>query len=137
METIKYFNGKANIEIEVSDAVAQGFQNMKREEWRREYYIRKNNISSNALEEAGFQFEDKDSNLQANIEAAEIAQEFAGKLRAVKMILAMLSAEQRKVIDLKFCQLKNDTEIGQIFGISRQAVQSRLEVIFGKIKKSF
>lgn len=137
MKTIKYYDGTKNIAVEVSDDVAQGYQEIKREEWRQEYHIRTKNISSNALEESGFQFEDKDSDLQANIDRAEESSEHTGRLAALQTMLTTLTPEQRQIIALKFYQQKNDTEIGQMLGITRQAVQSRIETIFKKIKKVF
>ena len=137
MKAIKYYDGRNNIEIEVSDEVVQIYQEIKRDEWRQEYYMRTKNISADVLSEAGFQFEAGESNLQKNLEEAEDAHDLYEKLVTIRRVLKTLSFEQQRIITLKFYRLESDTEISKILGITRQAVQSRLETIFKKIRKTF
>ena len=138
MSTINYFNGKRTIEVEVSEAVAAAYKEMLREEWRSNKRAERHQaaVSLTQMEdENGRQLADLSSGdiLDQIIEHEERAEEYA----VLKAGIETFTAEQRKLINLRFSKGLQITEIAAYYGVSRQAVQSRLEKIALKLRRQF
>lgn len=134
MKKIFYYDGKKNIEIEAEEKLAKDFQEIKKAEWRLEKSLKKS-LSLESLVEAGMQFEEAGGNFEELLIAKEEQKERKKLLFVLKKALKILNTDQQNIIKMKFFEGKNDTDISRIIGISRQAVQCRLETIFAKIKK--
>lgn len=136
MKNIKYFDGKRNIDIAVNEETAQAYQEIKRSEWRQEKSKQRyEEFSLEALSEAGMQFIDEESNIEEQLILKEEQGNENLLLYSLKKALITLNSEQQKIIQMKFYEGKNDTDISRIMGISRQAVQCRIKIIFEKLKK--
>ena len=146
---IKYYNDPDNprryIEVDADEEFADKFQEFQREEWRRdkvERAERERTVSISASKYAG----EDDNELQDFIICPRSAEPLAGLLsgeqtaadtKALKKGFAALSDGQRRIIALKFCQCKNDADIGRLLGITKQAVQNRVKKILDKLRKFF
>jgi RNA polymerase sigma factor (sigma-70 family) len=94
--------------------------------WRADFARREHESSSDKMA----LLEDESSDIGDVIDERELKTKVAA-------VISTLSEEQQQIVDLKFYQELNDTEISRELGITRQAVQNRVAKILAKIKKKF
>lgn len=135
MKNIKYFDGKKTIDIAVNEETAQAYQEIKRAEWRQEKSKHKyEKFSLETLSEAGMQFIDEESNIEEELILKEEQVERRKLLILLQDAVASLKPSQRKMIKMAFYENKTHSEIGQVLGISKQAVQQQMQTILKKLK---
>ncbi len=135
MKNIKYFDGKKTIDIAVNEETAQAYQEIKRAEWRQEKSKQRHEqFSLETLSEAGMQFIDEKSNIEEQLILKEEQIEKKRLLILLQDAVASLKPSQRKMIKMVFYENKTHSEIGQVLGISKQAVQQQMQTILKKLK---
>lgn len=138
MKTIKYYNGKTTMQVETTEKVAQAYQEIKRSEWRQEKMQQRYEIFSfEALTEAGMQFVDDESDILEQIIKKEEQLEKRRLLTHLQDAVHCLNAQQQKIIRMVFYENKSHSEIGQAFGVSKQAIHQQLKTILKKLKTFF
>ena len=136
MKTIKYYNGKTTIEVEVAEKVSQAHQEIKRAEWRQEKSIQRHEqFSIEKLSEMGMQFADEENDIENKLILKEEQEEQRKKLFRLKNAVSSLEPEQQKIIKMSFYENKSYSEIGQALGISKQSAFDRMQTILKKLKK--
>ena len=135
MANIKYFDGKKTTDIAVNEETAQAYQEIKRAEWRQEKSKQRHEqFSLETLSEAGMQFIDEKSNIEEQLILKEEQIEKKRLLILLQDAVASLKPSQRKMIKMAFYENKTHSEIGQVLGISKQAVQQQMQTILKKLK---
>ena len=138
MANIKYFDGKKTTDIAVNEETAQGYQEIRRIEWRQEKAKQRHEqLSLETLTDAGMQFADEDSNIEEQLITKEERLEKDKLLILLQGAVASLEPYQRKMVKMAFYENKSYSEIGQAFGISKQSAFERMQTILKKLKKSF
>lgn len=122
--------------VEVSEEIYRAYVQPERKQRMREYRAKeKISVTSiEALSEKGFEPEDGTQDFESTlIENEEHAEELSNLYAAIER----LSERDRQVIQLYYFEGKTQQEIADIFEISQQAVQKRLDRILGRLKKYF
>lgn len=138
MKKLKYFDGKKTLQIETTNEIAQAYQDIQREEWRNEKAKKRHEqLSLNALTDAGMQFVDDESDVELKFIEQEECAEKRELLINLQDAIDSLNPNQRKMVKMFFYQNKSYSEIGQAFGISKQSAFERMQTILKKLKKFF
>ena len=118
---IKYYNGRTYIEVEVDEEFAKGYQRVQQEEWRVEKAVKRHESLT------GREFADA---MPTNSKKQE-------QLQNLRRVIKALSKDQQEILKMAFEENKSHSEIGEAFGVSKQAIQQRMETILKKLKKLF
>lgn len=116
------------IEIEVPAEVAEVIIEIEKIEYNknRAETCRHNSIAD--MEEQGFQFEDKSSDIESIAENNE-------ELKALYAAMDKLLPQQQELIKKVYFEEKSLTEIAREEGVNKSSVHKRLERIKGQLKK--
>lgn len=136
MKTIKYYNGRSTIQVEVNEEVEQAYKDIIRAEWR--YEKSKQNhekFSLEVLTENGMQFFDESPTIEELLVEKENDIERNTALISLQDAVASLKPYQQEMIKMFFYENKSYVEIGQAFGISKQSAFERMQTILKKLKK--
>ncbi len=122
--------------VEVSEEIYRAYVQPEWKKKKREYRRKvKSHVSSiEMLAENGFEIEDKSQDFVESIIADEEHTEELSKLQSA---IAQLSNRDRQVIQMYFFEGKTQQEIADIFEVSQQAVQKRLDRVLERIKNFF
>lgn len=137
MENIKYFDGKKTITIAVDNKTAQTFQDIQRNEWKQERASKRHEHSLEAITESGMQFIDEDSDIEEQYIEKEDNEEREQMLKVLQKAVVTLKPDQQEIIKMAFTENRSHAEIGQALGVSKQAIQQRIETILKKLKTFF
>ena len=145
MQKIKhYYEPKKYVWVEVSDEQALVIVKMNRTLWHQERTTKRFERSMDAMNEdknhngekrRGVQFKDERPNAEEQMEERHTRRERDALLFALGKAMKILSPEQQRIVQMKFYEGRNETEIGRILGITKQSAQDRVKVILKKLKK--
>ena len=137
MKSIKYFDGKKTISIAVNEETAQVYQQIKRKEWQQERASKRHEYSFEVMAENGMQFIDEDSDIEEQYIEKEDNEEREQMLKVLQKAVVTLKPDQQEIIKMAFTENKSHAEIGQALGVSKQAIQQRIETILKRLKTFF
>lgn len=145
MQKVKFYHEtKRYVEIEATEEQAKEFIKMNREMWFQERRKKKFERSMDAMTadkdkngetQKGVQFKDERASVQEEMEERHTRRERDNLLFALGKAMKILTPEQRRIVQMKFYEGRNETEIGRILGITKQSAQDRVKVILRKLKK--
>ncbi|MDR3022250.1 MAG: hypothetical protein LBU60_06240 [Clostridiales bacterium] len=130
----KYFNGKVNIEVQVTKEVSEEITKMDREYDVQRQQAKRYCMQDDCLEEIVVH-ESNDYNPEYLILNEIEIQEKEMLLNKLQAAIKKLTPEQQKTIRLS--QEMKSADIAEYFGVSRQAVEQRIQVILKKLRKYF
>ncbi len=130
MKKIKYEINGTFIDIEVSDEVAQHYEQIETEEKRIKRKETRRHQSLETLVESGFQIADP----KGDIEERALQNDDVEQLRKA---LKVLTEDQKWLIEQVFYYGRKQSEVAAELGIDPTAIRNRLRKIYDKIKKSF
>ncbi len=130
MKKIKYEINGTFIDIEVSDEVAQQYEQIETGEKRINRKETRRHQSLETLVESGFQIADP----KGDIEERALQNDDVEQLRKA---LKVLTEDQKWLIEQVFYYGRKQSEVAAELGIDPTAIRNRLRKIYDKIKKSF
>ncbi|WP_035288048.1 sigma-70 family RNA polymerase sigma factor [Clostridium sp. KNHs214] len=116
------------IEIEVPAEVEEVIIEIEKIEYNKNRAETRRHNSIADMEEQGFQFKDKSSDIEAIAENNE-------ELKALYAAMDKLLPQQQELIKKVYFEEKSLTEIAREEGINKSSVHKRLERIKGQLKK--
>jgi RNA polymerase sigma factor (sigma-70 family) len=136
MPKVKYYDGCKTHEFEVTDEQAKAWHETVKAEWRMEKAVRRE-LSTEALQDLGLEFESSESNPQEILEAEIDKAEQEKLLDVLRIALKHLTDDQQQIVKMKFYENKKDVDIARELDITKQAVSNRFKKILDKLKKYF
>ncbi|MDR3022293.1 MAG: sigma-70 family RNA polymerase sigma factor [Clostridiales bacterium] len=133
MVKIKYFNGKENIEIEVTKEIDAEIAKLDRADGVQKKQVSRHWTQDDCLNEICSNEYNPEYILISKIES----QEKDLQIDNLKNAIQQLTQEQQKILKLYYFQDMDSVEMAGYFGVSKQAVQQRIQVILKKLKKYF
>ena len=119
MPKIQYYDGKKSKQHEVNKELAQGYQEIKRAEWRQEKKVKKyEGASVDALVDSGMQFKDTAEGAEELLIRLEEERERTARMGER---IRTLSPKQRTMLGL-LVKGFSDTQIAKQFGVSKPAI---------------
>lgn len=114
------------------DDFKEFYRNQRRQKYLEERSINNQDISIDMLPTQ--EFRDRDIFFDSDQDVAEkvLNNIFLDKLRDV---LPLLDAEDQKLLWLRHGQELSEQKLGEIYGVSQQAISKRLRKLYDKIKK--
>lgn len=122
------------VEIEVSEEMANEMREIRRYEWRQESKARYHCTSMDRIEAKGSMFADPKGSPEEQLIAEE---DHKKEQESLANALESLSAEQRKIVQMRFYDGMELQEIADEFGVTKQAIFNRIQKILKKLKKVF
>ena len=125
--TYEFVTGE-KIEIEVNEDIANISIEIEKKIYKSERRETRRHNSIDSMEEAGFQFEGVDDDIEIKVEQAETTDE-------VKNAIKTLIPNQQDLIEKIFYKDMKIVDIAAYEGVTEAAVRNRLNKIYKKLKK--
>ncbi len=137
MAKIKYKIGKNIYELEVSEALAKGMRDLRREVWRdrkrktnHETLISLDEMSENGVEGPGYIRDTLEE-----VVAQETQEEYQALLGQLNLAISLLRQEQIELVRLHIFEGKSLARIARDWGVNKEVVKQRWKRIVWHLKK--
>jgi len=143
MKTKLYYETKKYMVIDATEEQAKEIAELNKEMWRQEKAVKKYERSMDEMEKLNdegkmkMQFIDEDSDIEEQYIEKEDNEEREQMLKVLQKAVVTLKPDQQEIIKMAFTENRSHAEIGQALGVSKQAIQQRIETILKKLKTFF
>ena len=125
--TYEFVTGE-KIEIEVNEDIANISIEIEKKIYNNNQKESRRHNSIDSMEEAGFQFQDIDDDIEIKVEETETTNE-------VKNAIKTLIPNQQDLIEKIFYKDMKIVDIAEYEGVTEAAIRNRLNKIYKKLKK--
>ncbi|MFR1377853.1 MAG: RNA polymerase sigma factor [Clostridium neonatale] len=125
--TYEFVTGE-KLEIEVNEDIASISIEIERKIYNNNQKESRRHNSIDSMEEAGFQFEDINDDIEVKVEEAETTDE-------IKNAIKTLIPNQQDLIEKIFYKDMKIVDIAAYEGVTEAAIRNRLNKIYKKLKK--
>lgn len=128
MATIRIYDGKTYIEIEVEESFALEYQEMEHKDSLVERKETRRHQSLDKSMENGFDVPDP----HINVEEQTSRREMEDRLYTA---IGKLEPQQRKLVQQIYFEEMTVTELARLYGVSKAAISDRLKKIHNRLRK--